>query len=189
LAVVGGIPLQSVVFYELLGLPKDRAKRAEREARAWLEGHPAQRPTCKPGLSPHAPYSVRASLFEAAFQMARSHQLPLATHLAETREELELLEHHRGPFVRFSVELVCGILNGLVHDPKDIFPTINAPDESSCHSRKFTCRTTHHSHSSLITHSPSPTVVYCPRTHASFGHDGHPFREILARGRNNSFGN
>src|SRR5207249_7767144 len=36
-------------------------------------------------------------------------------------------------------------------------------------------------HSPLTTHH-SPTVVYCPRTHASFGHDGHPFREILARG-------
>src|SRR5207247_4400900 len=26
------------------------------------------------------------------------------------------------------------------------------------------------------------TVVYCPRTHAAFGHDPHPWREFLARG-------
>ncbi len=26
------------------------------------------------------------------------------------------------------------------------------------------------------------TVVYCPRTHAAFGHPPHPFREFLARG-------
>src|SRR5262249_36601051 len=26
------------------------------------------------------------------------------------------------------------------------------------------------------------TVVYCPRTHAAFGHPLHPFRELLARG-------
>jgi cytosine/adenosine deaminase-related metal-dependent hydrolase len=25
-------------------------------------------------------------------------------------------------------------------------------------------------------------VVYCPRTHAAFGHAPHPFRELLARG-------
>src|SRR5439155_6487571 len=26
------------------------------------------------------------------------------------------------------------------------------------------------------------SVVYCPRTHAAFGHAPHPFREFLARG-------
>ena len=26
------------------------------------------------------------------------------------------------------------------------------------------------------------TVVYCPRTHAAFGHPPHPFRDFLARG-------
>jgi cytosine/adenosine deaminase-related metal-dependent hydrolase len=25
-------------------------------------------------------------------------------------------------------------------------------------------------------------LVYCPRTHAAFGHDPHPFQEILAKG-------
>src|SRR5205823_2558260 len=174
-------PLRSVVFYELLGLPKDRAERAEREVQAWLEGHPAT-PTCKPGLSPHAPYSVRASLFEAAFQMARSHQLPLATHLAETREELELLEHHRGPFVDFLSELGVWDPKGLVHDPNDILrQSTLLPNLLVIHGNYLS------DHSSLITHHSSlthhsPTVVYCPRTHASFGHDEHPFREILARG-------
>jgi len=174
-------PLRSVVFYELLGLPQDRAERAEREARAWLEGHPAT-PTCKPGLSPHAPYSVRASLFEAAFQMARSHQLPLATHLAETREELELLEHHRGPFVDFLSELGVWDPEGLVRHPKDILRQSSLlPNLLVIHGNYLS------DHSSLITHHSSlthhsPTVIYCPRTHASFGHDGHPFREILAKG-------
>jgi aminodeoxyfutalosine deaminase len=29
---------------------------------------------------------------------------------------------------------------------------------------------------------PNTTIVYCPRTHAAFGHPPHPFREFLARG-------
>src|SRR5262249_10763165 len=113
-------PLRSVVFYELLGLPMERAEQVEREARIWLEEHPGTA-TCRPGLSPHAPYSVRASLFEAAFQMARDQRLPLATHLAETREELELLEHRRGPFVDFLKELGVWDPKGLVSCPEDIF--------------------------------------------------------------------
>ena len=29
---------------------------------------------------------------------------------------------------------------------------------------------------------PSASIVYCPRTHAAFGHPPHPFRDFLARG-------
>ena len=28
----------------------------------------------------------------------------------------------------------------------------------------------------------STTIIYCPRTHAAFGHPPHPFRDFLARG-------
>jgi cytosine/adenosine deaminase-related metal-dependent hydrolase len=30
--------------------------------------------------------------------------------------------------------------------------------------------------------APVHSIVYCPRTHAAFGHPPHPFREFLARG-------
>jgi cytosine/adenosine deaminase-related metal-dependent hydrolase len=58
-------PLRAVVYYELLGLPKPRAKQAWSEARTWLKDHSATN-RCRPGLSPHAPYSVRRSLFRCA---------------------------------------------------------------------------------------------------------------------------
>src|SRR5207253_992144 len=29
---------------------------------------------------------------------------------------------------------------------------------------------------------PNATIVFCPRTHAFFGHEPHPFREFLRRG-------
>jgi cytosine/adenosine deaminase-related metal-dependent hydrolase len=29
---------------------------------------------------------------------------------------------------------------------------------------------------------PNATIVYCPRTHAAFGHPPHPFRDFLKRG-------
>jgi cytosine/adenosine deaminase-related metal-dependent hydrolase len=165
-------PLRSVVFYELLGLPKDRAERTEGEARAWLEKHPATL-TCKPGLSPHAPYSVRASLFEAAFRMAQRYELPLATHLAETREELELLEHQRGPFIDFLCELGVWDREGLVHDPHDI--TRQAPVTPNF-------LAIHGNYLDIQRAESNTTFVYCPRTHAAFGNPIHPFRDILAKG-------
>src|SRR5436190_5760082 len=65
-------PVRAVVFYELLGLPPDRAEHALAGAKVWLEAHPAT-PTCRPGLSPHAPYSVRHSLFSQAALLAWRH--------------------------------------------------------------------------------------------------------------------
>src|SRR5262249_31432116 len=114
--VLAESPVRAVVFYELLGLPRDRAKRAWGAARAWLGDHPAT-PTCRPGLSPHAPYSVRASLFRVAALAARRHGLPLASHLAETQAELQLLKSRRGPFVSFLEELGVWDPTGLVRSP------------------------------------------------------------------------
>src|SRR5947209_6787530 len=56
-------PCRSVVFHELLGLSRKRAEQSWHAAQAWLAQHPAT-DTCTPGLSPHAPYSVRRSIFE-----------------------------------------------------------------------------------------------------------------------------
>jgi cytosine/adenosine deaminase-related metal-dependent hydrolase len=167
-------PLRAVVFFELLGLPQNRAEQAAKDAQAWLNEHPCT-PTCRPGLSPHAPYSVRASLFEAACQLAQAGQIPLATHLGETLEEFELLQNRRGPLVEFLSELGAWDPEGLVH----------APEEVINYGRLCSLLVVHGNYlkPSQLAHSDRKmTVVYCPRTHAAFGHPPHPFREILAQG-------
>jgi cytosine/adenosine deaminase-related metal-dependent hydrolase len=161
--------LRSVVFYELLGLTKERESQAWAEAQTWITAHPATQ-NCRPGLSPHAPYSVRASLFE----LAALASLPLSTHLAETKEELRLLKDHDGPFREFLTDLGVWDEEGLLKDIAQIIRT-NAEVKNL-----------------LVIHGnyldpsadlpPGSTVVYCPRTHAYFGHSSHPFRELLARG-------
>jgi cytosine/adenosine deaminase-related metal-dependent hydrolase len=50
------------------------------------------------GISPHAPYTVSEPLYRAVGDLARSMGLPLATHLAESREETELVREGRGAF-------------------------------------------------------------------------------------------
>ena len=58
-------PIRAVVFRELLGLPEERATAAWKAFGAWRAGLPPML-TCRPGVSPHAPYSARASLYRAA---------------------------------------------------------------------------------------------------------------------------
>ena len=157
------------MFYELLGLSKWRADTAWAEAQAWLEEHPPT-PTCRRGLSPHAPYSVRSSLFYGVGTMG----VPVAVHLAETAAEVELLTERRGPFVQFLRDLNVWDPDGLATDPGDVLRLLSDLAPVAVAHGNF-----------LTPYAPIPanaTVVYCPRTHAAFGHSPHPFRYFLGRG-------
>ena len=50
------------------------------------------------GVSPHAPYTVSDALYCATAEFARRDGLPVAVHLAESREETEFVREGRGPF-------------------------------------------------------------------------------------------
>jgi cytosine/adenosine deaminase-related metal-dependent hydrolase len=166
-------PLSAVVYCELLGMSKDRADQAYQAARAWLAAHPAT-DRCRPGLSPHAPYSVRESLLVEAALLARDSQCPLAVHLAETRDELELLLRRRGPFVPFLQELGAWDPDGLVRSPTHVMSICNVRTRNAF---------VHGNYLAPAARVPGDgTVVYCPRTHAAFGHRPHPLRRLLNRG-------
>jgi len=49
------------------------------------------------GLSPHTPYTVRASLLRALADYARAESLPVCIHAAESQAESELIRHGSGP--------------------------------------------------------------------------------------------
>jgi cytosine/adenosine deaminase-related metal-dependent hydrolase len=171
--ILAGAPLRSVVFYEMLGLTAARAEAAQEAARTWLSEHP-ETERCRPGLSPHAPYSVRSSLFAQAALMARRPKRPLAVHLAETREELELLHRHRGSFVSFLRELGVWDPDGLAESPAQILKLCD---------QRIPRLFVHGNYLAPSARIPrSSTIVYCPRTHAAFGHAPHPFRAFLERG-------
>ena len=182
-------PLRSVVFYEVLGLRPERARETWAAAAAWLD-----QVSCfnagliSPGLSPHAPYSTSGSLYQAAAELAAARRMPLATHLAESVEELELLRGQSGPLGDFLEAL------GAWHDqwrplgtsPLDYLRALSATGAD--------CLIVHGNYLppheldplwSDPTPAPPPTtqglrrgrlaVVYCARTHDYFGHPPHPW--------------
>jgi cytosine/adenosine deaminase-related metal-dependent hydrolase len=109
-----------------------------------------------------------------AFEIARTRQVALASHLSETLEELELLKHRRGPLVAFLSDLGVWDPEGLIHETETLIRQNN-----------FNFLVIHGNYLNADSLSRLPartTVVYCPRTHAAFGHAPHPFREILAAG-------
>jgi cytosine/adenosine deaminase-related metal-dependent hydrolase len=99
---------------------------------------------------------------------------PLTIHLAESAAELELLERHSGPFVPFLAELGAWDSTGLAWGPEHVLElTREAKPVLYVHCNYLPPD---------APISPHGTVVYCPRTHAAFGHPPHPFRDFLARG-------
>ena len=165
--VLSSAPIRSVVFREIIGLPEDRAQQSWQDIQQWLQEHPATE-MCRPGVSPHAPYSVRSSLFSNVAGL----DVPVAIHLAETPAELELLEHHSGPFVDFLQALDVWDADGLVASPEQVLAMYAGKSALFAHGNYL----------SADVIPADATIVYCPRTHAAFGHSPHPFREFIKRG-------
>jgi cytosine/adenosine deaminase-related metal-dependent hydrolase len=92
--VLADAGLPAVLFHELIGFASGDGRAQAREGA--LRVIQAVRPPVKPGLAPHAPYSVSPDLFRAVADEAAAHSIPSSVHLAESREEVEFLMTGRG---------------------------------------------------------------------------------------------
>jgi cytosine/adenosine deaminase-related metal-dependent hydrolase len=172
-AALTGAPVRAVVFDEILGLPQARVAPVTLAAHSWLLAHPPTS-TCWPGLSPHAPYSVHRNLFKIAGGLCGNFKAPLAVHLGESAAEVELVRHRRGPFVPFLEELGVWEPAGLADNLRQVLRLCGrAPRVLLIHANHIRAP---------IAVPRRGTVVFCPRTHAAFGHPPHPFRQFQQRG-------
>lgn len=69
------------------------------------------------GVSPHAPYTVSGPLYAAVAAWAGARGLPMAVHVAESREESEFVTHGRGPFAEGWVKRGIPMLDHESHQP------------------------------------------------------------------------
>ncbi len=176
--------VRAVLFWELIGLDPARFQAADDEWGAktdvaWEPDYttvvyPSTR-TCWWGSSPHAPYSANHELSVAMLGCMAGVK---AIHLAESPGELELLAHRTGPFVPFlrelghwRPELLTASIEDFLFSALMLRPP--RPPRLYVHCNYLPSDTAF---------LPNQSVVYCPRTHAAFGHPPHPFRDFLARG-------
>ncbi len=148
------------------------------QARAPSERQNTNRSCVVYGLSPHAPYTVHPSLFEGLVRLAKQACVPVAMHLAESREEREMLEQGRGPCVELLKRLevwndelrrrsISDYLRELAELDRALVVHGNVLNESEL---RFLA-----AHQNL-------TLVYCARTHARFSHGLHPWLRLLELG-------
>jgi 5-methylthioadenosine/S-adenosylhomocysteine deaminase len=90
---------RGIVYQEVFGPDPAKAGESMSELLAVLQ--PLRRLATSQlvvGVSPHAPYTVSRPLYEAAAGFARRERLPVAVHVAESREEVALVCDGAGPF-------------------------------------------------------------------------------------------
>lgn len=133
------------------------------------------------GISPHAPYSVHPRLLELIVGFARARECPLAMHLAESLEEIELLRGGTGPLVDFFEEFGFWRPDAIPPErsPLDYLRLLSqAPRALVVHGNYLNAEEIDF----LATHSQRMSVVYCARTHTHFAHAAYPLAEMLQAG-------
>lgn len=132
------------------------------------------------GWCPHAPYTTPLSLLRLSVQKSCQSGCLVSMHLAESREELEWVSLRTGPFAamleKFSSPLgvsklephsLVEYLHVLASAARALVVHGNYLDEA--------CR-------QFLTSQNNLAVVYCPRTHAFFHHEPHPWKDLIKRG-------
>lgn len=166
-------------FIELIGLSESRAAAKLASLDEFLAAGDAA--GVHRGISPHAPYTVRPSLVDSAVVRSTDQGVPLAFHLAESPEELELLRDGTGPLVDLLREIgawdAAAIPRGSC--PLDYLKTLSsAPRTLLIHGNYLADDEIYF----LAAQAERMATVYCPRTHAYFGHPRHPLEKLLAAG-------
>ena len=176
-----------VVFREVLGLqPEARAPQMAVARQHVALGPEAnlvaggERTHWSTGLSPHAPYSVSRELFADVVSLAQETHCPVAMHLAETLDELELVYSGTGPLAVLFAEWGLwkpGQRAGF-RSPLEVL------EQLSPLSRVLVIHGNYLGNLELdyLAGRDQFTVVYCPRTHAYFQHDRYPLPAFLKRG-------
>jgi cytosine/adenosine deaminase-related metal-dependent hydrolase len=179
--ILANSPLRGVSYGEVRAMAQRRGFLEPRLAAAIQPMGSIQ-----PGITPHAPYSIESNGYQRCLQTAKERSLPLATHLAETPDEATFLADQSGPFkelwdlLKSWDEQVPKFAGGPIRFAKRLglldYPTLLA-HVNYCDDGEM----------NLLAHGQAG-VVYCPRTHAFFGHPPHRWRDMLARGINVAVG-
>lgn len=134
------------------------------------------------GLAPHAPFTASRNLYRRCEEVARHEKILLTTHLAESREELQMFLDSDGPLADF--------LSGIGRDNSDLngsTPFEHLSKVCQFDQRWFLVHLNEFLPSDLALLARSkakPHIVHCPRSHEYFGHSPFKIEEFRTLGFN-----
>jgi cytosine/adenosine deaminase-related metal-dependent hydrolase len=173
--------LEGICFHEWISLNPERTQQLLGQASVRYADNAAHSGRWRFGISPHAPYTASWELVQSAVQLAKLWNVPLAMHLAESHEELELLASHSG-------ELWCLLQERGVWNPSAIPRGISVHDYLKVLCQAPRTLIIHgnlldaHDYQLLAQQADHMTLVHCPRTHHHFRRSPFPLHELYDMG-------
>src|ERR1043166_7276148 len=140
------------------------------------------------GLAPHALYTASARLFRRCEEITRRENILLTTHVAESREEIELFRDASGPLHEFLKEIGREVRDSGGNTALEQFLTVRDSSTSLGMTKRW-----------LLVHlnelvdgdfdllqksGTGFSIVHCPRSHAYFGHSPFQFEPLRELGLN-----
>jgi cytosine/adenosine deaminase-related metal-dependent hydrolase len=165
------------LFLEVIGFSRARAESAFAALRDRVATSSAK-PQAAVGVSPHAPYTVSPGLLTRLVRWARDQKLPVAMHLAESREELDLLNSGSGPFRELLEERSMWDADAIPPGYRPLFylhMLAEAPRALVVHGNYLDEEELQF----MGANRERMSLVYCPRTHAYFQHATYPLTAML----------
>ena len=173
---------QVTAFQEVIGFSAARCDSALVELTDRISNS-----SCRSGISPHAPYTVHPSLLDRLVELSSTEKIPVAMHLAESPEELELLNHGTGPFQQLLAERSMWDELAINKNtrPRDYLKVLaRAPRSIVVHGNYLDAKEIEY----LASQKKNMSVAYCPRTHTYFEHEPYPLSQMLESGVRVSLG-
>lgn len=177
--------LAGVSYLEVFGIGENQSRAAER-LREIVSGIALEEGGVRLGVSPHAPYTCGIELYEAAIRVG----LPIATHLAESLEELQFTATGDGAFANLLKKIGVwdqSIAGHSCHPVKLL-------GDQFAHVPLIAAHLNYVDDDCIEQMAQMPiTVAYCPRASAYFGHPHqehapHRYRDMLSAGINVALG-
>ena len=182
MAAAGEAGLRGRIYLEVFGIDDARisATLAAVERRL-AEAREAAPPGFDVGLMPHAPYTVSSRLFKTLAALSRDRGISMASHVAESRDELTYVRSGSGKFAHDFREKL-GWERMLVQ-PYGVSPIkylqqwdVFGPDFLAVHCTQATHDDVH------ILSATDASVVHCPKSNAKLGCGIAPLPDLLRQG-------
>ncbi len=176
--------VRGTIFLEVLGLAPQRAAAAWAGVTASL--NQSWDDDLQVGLSPHAPYSTSTWLYQQCVRHSIRYQVPLATHLAESPEETQLLTERSGTLVELFREMGVWQPDQIeARSYRNVLEHLaEVPQLLLIHANYLTSEDWRW----IYQKNRRTSVIYCPQTHAYFDHSPHPWPQMAADGLNIALG-
>jgi cytosine/adenosine deaminase-related metal-dependent hydrolase len=176
--------IRKLLFYEIINFNPDTAEDIINDFKELITGRKPD-DLLSIGIFPHAPYTVSDRLYRGCKNVSDEFDITIATHIAETKDEVEFLTRGTGHFVSLLSDF--NMLGKWKHPglrPINYLKNIGFL-ENEC--ILIHCNYISDDEIDLIEKTKS-NVVFCPRSHEYFRHEDHPFLILKNRDINISLG-